>query len=129
NCVRVDCEPSDIQYLLGANPISHAIATGLQADVEALHLLLTHIRPDEVFENLEKASAFIFSDRPSDEMNEYFKAAARQDLFQQGLIDNPSEDYRSKLDYVEPEPPQLPDAFRANPKPFRSPFDSDGGAF
>ena len=90
--VRVDLEPVDISYILGNNFISHGIARGLESSISPLVLLLTSLEPDELFSNLEQASAFVMSDRhPDENVQNRLNQAARWDLFSQGLLDDSSE--------------------------------------
>lgn len=99
-CIRVDCETQDIGYLHGQNVESHAIARGLEAGVPTLISLLTSIEPSELFENLNKASAFIYQDRASDDVHERLKAGAAGDLLRSGLIGESAGDINA-LRYAE----------------------------
>lgn len=128
--VRVDLEVGDIAYILGNNFISHAVARGLQSAVPQLVHLLTSIVPDELFDNLEKASAFVFNDRFEDErVQATLNDGARRDLFQHGLVESPHEGYRDGLHWQQPEPPPLPREFQQDVAPWKNPFDNDEGLF
>jgi hypothetical protein len=126
HALRVDVEEMDVAYILGNNMISHAIARGLESGIPALSKLLTSIAPEELFANLELASAFIFEDRHSNPaVQAQLNDAARRDLFAAGLLDSPTESHRDWMQVNEPAPPPLPREFQTNPLPWRSPFDTD----
>ncbi len=127
--VRVDVEPQDIAYLLGANAISHGLSRALQSRIEPFASLLTSIEVDELFTNLERATAALFEDRHPDEaVQQRLNAAARHDLPAHGLLGDSSENYRAAIDNVpEHVPPPLPREFQQEVAPWRSPFDTDGG--
>ncbi len=123
--VRIDIEPQDVHYIFGQNVISQAIARGLESGIPGLVSLLTSVEPDELYDRLEAASAFIFNDHAPDnqQVRDYLERGAEQDLYNSGLTAAP-------IRYVDP-----PDPYAAKPntfwepdevKPWKSPFDFDG---
>jgi hypothetical protein len=133
-CVRVDVELADITYLLGSNVESLAVTRGLEAGVPTLVRLLTSIEPSELFENLDKATAFIYQDRATDEgVHQQLMAGAAGDLLRSGIIGESVHDINA-LGYDQwltpPEDPLLQnlDAYarsREDVQPFRSSWDVD----
>jgi hypothetical protein len=124
--VRVDVEPGDLAYLWGNNVESHAIARGLESGVQALVNMLTSIEPDEVFDRLGQAAAFIYTDHIDDDRARgILNIAASNDLAAHGFVDSGWETYRDGLDWKDPEPREIPAEFQQSVRPYRSPFDTD----
>jgi hypothetical protein len=88
--VRVDVEPADVAYLIGNNPVAFAISRGLESRIPTLVTLLNSIEPEELFSNLESASAFVMNDRLEDaDAQQVLNQGARWDLYKHGLLDSP----------------------------------------
>ena len=125
-CDRIDVSPGDVQYLYGNRDVmSHAVARGLESDIPAIKDALTNIAPDELYDNLDKSSAFIYQDATgSPELTEYLKAGAEADLRQQGLI---SGDTTNPYAFLEPpvEKEPAPGPWETSPLDYKSPFDRD----
>lgn len=125
-CDRVDVEPGDVAYVRGSQDvISHAISRGMESNIAGLTTALTNITPDELFEGLDKAEAFIYNDKaPVPELNDYLRAGAESDLRANGLISRDTTDpYQFLEPTVEPEPE--PGPWETTPMPYKSPWDLD----
>lgn len=126
--VRVDLDAADVQHLLGANVLSHAVSRGMESGVQPLLRLLTNISPDELYDNLDRATGFVLNDQLDPRIEGIVKSAATLDLIEHGLLEGaPDESYRAGLEpRQEPEPAPLPREFQTSARPYRSAFDRDG---
>jgi hypothetical protein len=137
--VSVTLEPADIIPLGGANAFSQGVARGLQARVPALLELLSGIRPEEIFSALDSAIAFVVNDRPAPSGNaandawlrDHYARGAEADLLACGLLDgheiDPWQQHDARQAAQDADPAEIPEAFRAEPRAYRSPFGTDGG--
>lgn len=134
NIARVDLSPSDVIALKGNHALWWGVARGLEANVPSIVRLLREITPAEIFENLEAAAGFVINDKTpeTDEHGQWLASqlrnAAAADLKAAGLLNGDASD--SYRDFLDPKPerevPELPEQYRAEVKPYQSPFDNQG---
>jgi hypothetical protein len=133
NIAAVTVTPNDVIALLGRNGIAWGIARGLESAIPSLVSLLTTVYPDELFDRLEQASAYVMTDHTdtSDENGRWLAAqmqqAAESDLKAHGLLDGPVGDsYRDFLGPREEVIPEYPEEFKpSTTKQWVSPFSED----
>lgn len=142
----VTVEAADVEYLSGRDVFSHAIATGLEANLPVVSKLLTEIPISEgtanddpfgdrpvvpIFDRLDQAAVAVVGDSAPDGIDfETLRHAAHNDLANNGLLETNTtahDAYRNWLDNPPVhDPAQLPEEYRTEARPFVSPWDKDG---
>jgi hypothetical protein len=141
--VCADIEPRDVLTIYGRkDPISVAIARGLESGNPQLARLFSRVRPDEISSNLDAAINLVFNDQPTNELQaEDARMNAAIDMSSLGVKIDGQDAWLAHLDTAsmrdalgpQPEPNQpMPEDFIAeSPSEYIDPFDpryhEDGG--
>jgi hypothetical protein len=143
NIVCVDVEPRDVLTIYGRkDPISVAIARGLESGNPQLARLFSRVRPDEISSNLDAAINLVFNDQPTNELQaQDARMNAAIDLSSLGVEINGQDAWLAHLDtetmrdalgpQAEPNRPMPDDFIAESPSEYIDPFDpryhEDGG--